>query len=65
MVVFFLACTKGAFTAVAATAAAPTPAFLRKSRLLILPGSFRFFILPVSFHGFGLTEVQAKLTEYK
>jgi hypothetical protein len=40
MVVFFCACTKGALTVVAATAAAPTPAFLRKSRLFILLGSF-------------------------
>jgi hypothetical protein len=37
------ACTKGAFTVVAATAAAPIPAFLRKSRLFILSGSFHGF----------------------
>jgi hypothetical protein len=35
MVVFLAECTKGALTAVAATAAAPIPAFLRKSRLFI------------------------------
>jgi hypothetical protein len=43
MVVFLAACTKGALTAVAATAAAPTPAFLRKSRLFIVSGSFHGF----------------------
>jgi hypothetical protein len=35
------ACTKGALTAVVATAAAPSPAFLIKSRLFIRHASFR------------------------